>query len=47
MVFVDRALRLVKVHLMQDATGDSILEAKNEFERDCMNRKVVPRLTLS
>ena len=42
MVFVDRDLRLVKVHLMQDATGDSILEANNAFECDCMTRKVVP-----
>ena len=35
-VFVDYASRWVKVHLMQDATGDFTLEAKNDFERDCM-----------
>ena len=28
---------------MQDATGDSTLEAKNAFERDCMTRNVVPK----
>ena len=27
---------------MQDATGDSTLEAKNDFERDYMTRNVVP-----
>ena len=42
-VFVDYASRWVKVHLMKDATGDSTLEAKNSFERDCMNRNVVPK----
>ena len=30
-VFVDYASRWVKVHLMQDATGDSTPEAKNSF----------------
>ena len=42
-VFVDYASCWVKVHLMQDATGESTLEAKNAFERDCMNRNVVPK----
>ena len=28
---------------MQDATGDSTLEGKNAFERDCMTRNVVPQ----
>ena len=28
---------------MQDATGDSTLEAKNTFEQDCMTRNVVPK----
>ena len=42
-VFVDYASRWVKVHLMQDATGDSTLEAKNAFEGDCMTRNVVPQ----
>ena len=42
-IFVDYASRWVKVHLMQDATGDSMLEAKNAFERDCMTRNVVPQ----
>ena len=41
-IFVDYASRWVKVHLMQDATGDSTLEAKNAFEQDCMTRNVVP-----
>ena len=40
-VFVDYASHWVKVHLMQDATGDSTLEAKKAFERDCMTRNVV------
>ena len=42
-VFSDYASRWVKVHLMQDATGDSTLEAKIAFERDCMTRNVVPQ----
>ena len=42
-VFVDYASSWVKVHLMQDATGDSTLEANNAFERDCMTRNVVPK----
>ena len=42
-VFVDYASRWVKVHLMQDATGDLTLEIKNSFERDCMSRNVVPK----
>ena len=42
-VFEDYASRWVKVHLMQDATGDSTLEATNDFERDCMARNVVPK----
>ena len=42
-VFVDYASRWVKVNLMQDATGDSTLKAKNAFERDCMTRNVVPK----
>ena len=42
-VFVDYASRWVKVHLIQDATGESTLEAKNDFERDCMTRNVVPK----
>ena len=27
---------------MQDTTGESTLEAKEAFERDCMTRDVVP-----
>ena len=42
-VFVDYAPRWVKVHLMSDATVDSTLEAKNDFEQDCMTRNVVPK----
>ena len=44
--FVDYASRWVKVHLMQDATGDSMLEAKNAFEQDCMTRNVVPHIIM-
>ena len=40
-VFVYYASRWVKVHLMQDTMGDSTLESKNDFERDCMTRNVV------
>ena len=40
--FVDYASRWVKVHLMQDTTGESTLEAKNAFEQDCITRNVVP-----
>ena len=35
-VFVDYASRWVKVHLMQDTTGESTLKANNTFEKDCM-----------
>ena len=42
-VFVDYASCWVKVNLMQDATGDSTMEAKNSFERDCMTQNVVPK----
>ena len=42
-VFVDYASLWVKVHLIQDSTGDSMLEAKNAFERDFMTRNVVPQ----
>ena len=41
--FVDYASRWVNVHLMQDAMGDSTLEANNAFERDFMTRNVVPK----
>ena len=30
----------VKVHLMQDSTGDSTIEAKNAFEQDAATRGV-------
>ena len=42
-VFVDFASWWVKVHLMQDATDDLTLEAKNVFELDFMTRNVVPK----
>ena len=42
-VFVDCALRWVKVHLMQDATGDSMLEANNTFEQNRMTQNLVPK----
>ena len=42
-VFVDFASRWVKVHIMQDATGDSALEAKNDFEQDFITQNVVPK----
>ena len=31
---------------MQDATGDSTLEANNAFERDFMTKNVVPKHSL-
>ena len=34
--FADYASRWVKVHLMQDETGELTLEAKNDFEQDCV-----------
>ena len=40
-VFVDYASSWVKVHLMQDETGDLTLGEKNAFERYCMTRNVV------
>ena len=42
-VFVDDATRWAKVHLMQDTSGDSTLEANEAFERDCMTQNVVPK----
>ena len=33
-VFVDYATRWVKVHIIQDTSGNSTLEAKEYFERD-------------
>ena len=42
-VFVDYATRWVKVHIIQDASGDSTLEAKEAFEHDCMTRNVLPK----
>ena len=41
--FLDYATRRVKVHLMQDTSGDSTLEAKEAFERDCMTRNILPK----
>ena len=41
--FVYYVSRWVKVHLMQDTSGNSTLEVKNAFERDCMTRNVVPK----
>ena len=37
---MDTATDWLKVCLMQDASGDSTLEAKNAFERDAMTRGV-------
>ena len=42
-VFVDYATRWVKVHLMQDTSGDSTLEANEAFELDCMTQNVLPK----
>ena len=42
-VFVDCASLWVKLHLMQDATGDLTMEAKNAFEQYCMTRNDVPK----
>ena len=39
-IFVDTATDWLKVCLMQDASADSTLEAKNSFERDAMTRGV-------
>ena len=39
-VFVDYLSSKVKVHLMQDASSESTLEAKNAFERDLMSHDV-------
>ena len=40
-IFVDYATRWVKVHLIQDTSGDSTLEAKEYFERDCMPQNLL------
>ena len=42
-VFVYYASRWLKVHLMQYATGESTLEAKNAFEQEFMTRNDVPQ----
>ena len=42
-VFVDYATKFVKVHLMQNATGEETLAAKNSFEQACSSRGVSPR----
>ena len=42
-MFVHYATRWVKSHLMQDTSGDSTLEAKEYFERDCMTQNVLPK----
>ena len=42
-VFEDYATCWVKVHIMQDTSGNSTLEAKEIFERDCMARNVLPK----
>ena len=39
-IFVDMSTNWVKVHLMQDATGDSTIEANNAFEQDAATRGV-------
>ena len=41
-VFVDYATRWVKLHLRQDTSGDSTLEAKEAFKLDCMTQNVLP-----
>ena len=42
-VFVDHATKWIKVHLMQNATGDETLEAKESFEDDCSSRGIEPK----
>ena len=42
-IFVDAATDWIKVCLMQDASGESTLEAKNAFERDSIERGVLVR----
>ena len=41
--FVDYATRWVKVHIMQDTSGNSTLEAKEAFECDHMTPNVLPK----
>ena len=38
--FVDGATDYIKVHLMQDASGDSTIEAKHSFEHEAMSRGI-------
>ena len=42
-IFVDYATKWVKVCLMEDASGDSTLEAKESFEHACSCRGVDPK----
>ena len=42
-IFVDYATKFIKVHLMQNATGEATLEAKNSFEQACASRGVTPK----
>ena len=43
LVFVNDATRWVKVHLMQYTSGNSTLEAREAFERDCVTKNVLPK----
>ena len=42
-IFVDYATKWIKVCLLQSATGDATLEAKEAFEKECHIRGVKPR----
>ena len=42
-VFEDYDKHWVKVHIIQDISGDYTLKAKEYFERDCMIRNVLPK----
>ena len=42
-VSIDYATRWVKVHIMQNISGVSTIEAREAFERDCMTRNVLPK----
>ena len=41
--FVYYSTRWVKVHIMQDKSVDSTIEAKEDFECDCMTQNVLPK----
>ena len=42
-IFVDYSSKWIKVHLMQSATGEETLQAKEAFEHNCNTRGVQPK----